>query len=795
MPTLIIDGKEISVKPGATIMEAAKQLGVYIPHFCYHPKLSVSGNCRMCLVEVEKMPRPVISCAMPVNDGMVVKTNSAMVAEARKGVMEFLLINHPLDCPVCDQGGECSLQDLAMKYGPDRSRYREEKRQFPNYDLGPLIETEMNRCIQCTRCIRFSTEVAGVEEMGAVYRGDHMKVGPFIEKLTLSSEMAGNIAESCPVGALNLKPFHFEARGWELKKAEGVCGHCSVGCQTSNDHLNDSIKRVMSRQCDEINLTWLCNKGRFAYDGLGKDRIAAPAIKGQSDAVSWQSALDKAAELIKGVKPEEVAGIADPAGRGAEELYVFQDFLRSAVGTPHVDHRIRLKDFSGDEVKLTRADLMMNTSLTDMATADAILLIGCDPRFETPLLNLRLRQASLQGAKVFSINPRKLDSNLEGIVQLGVPPGQEVEFLGQVLTCIDKPKSDGYATLIAKTLKSAERPVILLGDYANYHANAESLRRLAVAIAEKAGALGTKWNGFNRVLSRGNAAAAQDLGVVPHRGPGHKTLESKGKNTLEILKSAAAGDIKVLFLLGADPGIDCIDSHLAKEALAKAHVIYIGTHNSPVTKDADVLLAGLALGEKDSTFTNCEGRVQRGQRAVNGPIECKEDWRILRSLSDRFARPLSYNNIDALQAAMAEADHRYDLSDLDRGEMSPACDHSPVTTGLPLAASAKIKGGMTLIIESTFYRDDAVARSSATLSLLDEGRTVQINPKDAAKQKIADGQQVRLLNGERSVEVAAKVDEKIPEGVVFGQFGNVDSLVQDLYESEGGFPQISIVTL
>jgi NADH-quinone oxidoreductase subunit G len=724
----------------------------------------------------------------------VVKTNSDMVAEARKGVMEFLLINHPLDCPVCDQGGECSLQDLAMKYGPDRSRYREEKRQFPNYDLGPLIETEMNRCIQCTRCIRFSTEVAGVEEMGAVYRGDHMKVGPYVEKLTLTSEMAGNIAESCPVGALNLKPFHFQARGWELKNADGVCGNCSVGCQTSNDHLDDSILRVQSRECDEINLTWLCNKGRFSYDGLSNDRLEKPAIKDEDGEVTWQSALDKAADLIKGVKPEEVAGLADPAGLGAEELFAFQDFLRNAVGTPHVDHRIRLKDFSGDKVKLTRADLMMNTSLTDMATSDAVLLVGCDPRFETPLLNLRLRQASLKGAKIFSVHPRNLNANLEGIVQSVVRPGGEIKFLEGVLKALGGKGNDSEAGQIASALKKAEKPVILLGDYANFHPEAESIRRMAVDIADKAGALGSDWNGFNRVVSRGNSAAAQDLGVVPHRGPGHKSLEEPGKNAMEILKGAAAGEIKVLFLLGSDPGLDCIDSHLAKKALKNSQVIYLGTHKTPVSRTANVLLAGVAMGEKESTFTNCEGRVQQAKRAVNGPIECKEDWRVLRALSDRFAQPLSYNTIGALREAMAKADHRYDLSELDVSEMSPACDHSPVTTGLKVGSS-KAASGLVLLMESSFYHDEPVTRASKTLALLDEGSAIRISSDDAKAQKIESGQKVRLISGDRSVNVAATIDESIPKGVVFGKFGYSKDQVQDLYDWEAGAPQVSIVKL
>ncbi|MBF0429270.1 MAG: NADH-quinone oxidoreductase subunit NuoG, partial [Magnetococcales bacterium] len=321
MPTLIIDGKEIDVKPGTSIMEAAKLLGIYIPHFCYHPKLPVSGNCRMCLVEVEKMPKPVISCAMPVNEGMVVKTDSDMVHKARQGVLEFLLINHPLDCPVCDQGGECSLQDLAMKYGADRSRFHDHKRRVPNYNVGPLIEMEMNRCIHCTRCIRFSEDVSGVEEMGAVYRGDHMRVGPFFDTV-LSSELTGNMAEICPVGALNNKPFHFKARGWELKHVDGVCGHCSVGCHTRMDHLDGHILRVMSRTWPDGNETWICDKGRFANDGLIENRLDAPQLRvpgGLLKKAAWADALNRAAEMIKGVKPEEVAGLATESGLGAEE--------------------------------------------------------------------------------------------------------------------------------------------------------------------------------------------------------------------------------------------------------------------------------------------------------------------------------------------------------------------------------------------------------------------------------------------------------------------------------------------
>ena len=797
MPTLIIDGKEINVKKGATIMEAARLLGVAIPHFCYHPKLSVSGNCRMCLVEVEKMPKPVVSCAMPVNDGMVVRTDSEMVRSARRGVMEFLLINHPLDCPVCDQGGECSLQDLAMKYGPDRSRYHEAKRQTPNHDLGPLIETEMNRCIHCTRCIRFSAEIAGTSEMGAIYRGDHMAVGPFVQG-ALASEMAGNMAEICPVGALNLKPFHFQARGWELQNTETVCGHCAVGCQTRTDHLNGQVKRVMARRCDPINEAWICDKGRFAYDGLTAERFAEPMARsadgGALAPVSWAVALDRAADILKGVKPEEVAGLADDGAQGAEELFAFQDFLRHVVGTPHLDHRIRQRDFSGDDVPLTRADLLMNTPLADLPTANVVVLVGCDPRFEAPLLNLRLRQAAQAGAAVYSVNPRRLDGNLPGLVDMVVAPGAMVGFLGQVL----KGEGEGDARTLAQALKGAGRPVVLLGNFANNHPEAEAIRRQAVALMQQADALGASgaWNGFNRLSARGNAVAAQDLGVVPHRGPGYRRLESSGKNAAEILRAAADGGIKVLFLLGGDPLLDCVDTTLARAALDKAQVIYLGAQRTASARSAEVVLAGLSPAEKDGILTNCEGRAQRSRRAVMGPVQTKEDWRILRALSDRFANPLGYNTPEALGKAIAAADHRYDLAGMVPGDLLPACDHSPVTVGLTAAASAGQAGsGLLLVLEPSFHRDDPVARRSGIMAHLDRGNRVRINPKDAAGHKVQQGRQVRLIQGERSVELTAELDQRVPEGLLFALLGYGDSLAQDLADWHGGYPRVSLVSL
>ncbi|ABK46114.1 NADH dehydrogenase subunit G [Magnetococcus marinus MC-1] len=797
MPTLIIDGKEISVQPGTTIMEAAKKLGVYIPHFCYHPKLSVAGNCRMCLVEVVKMPRPVVACAMPVGDGMEVKTHSDMVMAARQGVMEFLLINHPLDCPVCDQGGACDLQDLAMKYGPDRSRYIEIKRQPNNLDLGPIIETEMDRCIHCTRCIRFSTEIAGVEEMGATGRGDHMLVGTYVSK-ALSSELVGNLAQVCPVGALNDKPFHFKARSWEMSSGDGICTHCSVGCQVRVDHLDGEVKRVVARECDEINETWLCDRGRFSYDGLSVGRLTQPTIRGEEGVqeVSWAEAMTRAAELIKAGEGDAVAGIASEEQTVAEELYAFQDFMRNVVGSPHLDHRIRQRDFSGDAVALTRADLMMNTSLEALEEADGILLVGSNSRYDVPLLNLRLRKAARKGAKVMAINPCEKDLALPGLHTLVTLPGEEPGVLSQILAAL-KGKGAGEAAQVAAMLKAAEKPVILLGDFAINHPAAETLRRTVVAILEKLGKLDDSWNGYNRVSARAAAVTAQDMGVVPHRGAGYAIVGKRGKNAHEILQGAAEGSIKVLFVLGADLEREAADPKLARAALEKADVIYLGAFSNSTSEAATVVLPGLTPWEKSSTVTNAEGRAQRMEAMVPAPGEAKEDWRVLRKLSDWFSTPLSYTTTESLRQALENTDLRYKEERLVCEDLTPACDHKPVTTGLAVTEwlappSAK---GLRLSLELPFYHSDAMVRGAKVMQALNGGNRLRIHPVDAAKAKVVEGGMVRLIRGDHTVELQASIDAGVPVGsvVAFANFGH--QAVHRLTDWEHAYPDVSIAAI
>lgn len=799
MPTLIIDDREITVEAGATIMDAAKRLGIPIPHFCYHPGLSVAGNCRMCMVEVEKMPKPVISCAMPVNEGMVVRTDSEMVRKARRGVMELLLINHPLDCPVCDQGGECKLQNYAVKYGPDRSRFQDHKREVPNPDLGPVIETEMNRCIHCTRCIRFSTEIAGAEEMGAVFRGDHMKVGPYPGCGPLTSELAGNMAEICPVGALNLKPFHFQVRGWELQKANGLCPHCAVGCHTRVDHKDNRIYRIKSRRSDDINQEWLCDKGRFAFEGMVEGRLLAPKMVPQRGGplveVTWAEALDRAAEIIKGVAPDEVAGLAGAWGQGAEELYAFQDFLRHVVGTLHLDHRLAERDFSGDAVALGRADLMLNTPLAAMEEADAIFLIGADPRHEMPLLNVRLRKATLKGAVAWSMGPWHQSSTLEHLEETVVAPGEECDFLRKVLSAMTTRRGSKAAVAWSGAIKKAVRPVVLLGRYAINHPQAETLRRLVVALLGKAEAVQAEWQGYNRMVAVANAAAAQDMGVVPHRGPGYKQLDRSGKNAREILEGCALGKIKVLFLLGVDPESEAVDSYLAAAAVSEAQVIYLGAYDARATGQARVVLPGLLPGERSSTLTNGEGRVQREDRVVNGPLMAREDWRILRALSQRFDRVLPYDSLEGLRAAMGREDRRYDPVVVGSGKLGEPCKHgSGVTQDLDGHGEVGEIGdgsGPILLWHPSLYDDTPVARRSKTMSKLAGVAELKIGAKEAKKYKVNSGGSVGVECNGHAIQVKAVVDDRLEGGVVLG----VGVEFRSLGDVKGGFLPITLKTL
>jgi NADH-quinone oxidoreductase subunit G len=668
MPKLVIDGGDIDVPAGTTILQACEQAGIEIAHFCYHERLAIAGNCRMCLVEVEKSPKPIASCAMPATDGMVVHTNSPKAVKARHGVMEFLLINHPLDCPICDQGGECDLQDEAMAYGFDRGRFTEEKRAVRDKDFGPLVETHMTRCIHCTRCIRFLTEIAGVEELGATGRGEDMEIGTYIER-ALTSELSGNIIDLCPVGALTSKPYAFVARPWELSKTESVDVLDAVGSNIRIDARDGQVLRVLPRLNEAINEEWISDKTRFAVDGLRRNRLDLPyAGRDRKRAVEWPEALDLGAARLRATPGERIAAIAGDLA-DCEAMFALKELLKS-LGSANLDCR-------QDGAKLDpryRAGYLFNTTIAGIEQADLCLLIGTNPRFEAPLVNARLRKRYLQGGfRVAAVGPR---------LDLTFP----VEMLGA-----------GGATLAALVdgahpwaarLKSAKYPMLVLGQAALTRPDGARVLAAARRLAEACGLVLEDWNGFNVLHGAAARVGGLDLGFVPGSG---------GRDAGGILEGCKAGEIEVLYLLGAD--------ELDMRDLGDAFVIYQGHHGDRGARRADLVLPGAAYTEKDGTYVNTEGRVQRAQRAVFPPGEAREDWKILRALSGALGRPLPFDTLVELRRRLTDA-HPI-LAEADRlvpAEWGRFGDEEAVEA-MPFVYPI-----------ADFYRTDPISRASATMA-------------------------------------------------------------------------------
>ena len=669
MPKVTIDGAELEVAPGTTILQACQQAGIEIPHFCYHERLNIAGNCRMCLVEVERSPKPVASCAMPVAEGNVILTQSEKAKKARHAVMEMLLINHPLDCPICDQGGECDLQDQAMAYGFDRGRYEENKRAVRDKEFGPLVATSMNRCIHCTRCIRFLTEIAGVEELGATGRGEDMEITTYVER-ALGSELSANIVDLCPVGALTAKPYAYIARPWELRKTESVDVLDAVGSNIRIDARGAQVLRVLPRLNEEINEEWISDKTRFAHDGLIRRRLDRPYIRrgGRLVEAEWREALDLVADRLNSVPGERIAAISGDLC-DAEAMFALKELLHG-IGATSLDCR-------QDGAKLDgacRAGYLFNTTIAGIEQADACLLIGSNPRWEAPLVNARLRKRYLQGGfRVAAIGP---------VLDLSFP----VEMLG-----------DGGATLNtlvagehpwAELLFGATTPMLVLGPGALARPDGARVLGAGRAIAETIGKGRPDWNGFN-VLHRAAArVGGLDLGFLP--GPGGRDLPG-------ILDGCRSGAIEVLYLLGADE-LDLANT-------GSAFVIYQGHHGDRGAARADVVLPGAAYTEKDATYVNTEGRVQFGRRAVFPPGEAREDWAILRALSGALGRPLPFDSLPELRARMRAAHPLF--GEIDRivpAEWGSFGEAGPVESApfrYPIA---------------DFYRTDPVSRASPTMA-------------------------------------------------------------------------------
>lgn len=622
MPKLTINGQEVTVEAGATVLQACELAGAEIPRFCYHERLSIAGNCRMCLVEMEKSPKPVASCAMPAADGMVIHTDTPYVKKAREGVMEFLLINHPLDCPICDQGGECDLQDQAVGYGSGRSRFHENKRAVEEKNMGPLIKTEMTRCIHCTRCVRFATEVAGVPELGAIGRGEHMEITTYLEK-TLHSEMSGNVVDLCPVGALTSKPYAFTARSWELKKTDSIDVHDAVGSNIRVDARGNEVMRFLPRLNEDINEEWISDKTRAAWDGLKKRRLDRPYVRvgGKLQEATWSEAFAAIAKKLKGLDGSKIAAIAGDL-QDAESMFALKGLMEK-LGSPNLDCR---QDGAKLDAK-KRASYLFNTTIAGIDEADACLLIGTNPRKEAAIINTRLRTRWRQkGLKAASVGP---------VMDLTYP----VENLGdnaEILASI----ADGTHPF-ADVLKAAKNPMLIVGQGALARQDGGAILNLAREIAESANMVRDGWNGFNVLHTAAARVAGLDLGFVPGAG---------GLDVAGILSAAANGEVEALFLLGADE----IDT----SKLAKTFIIYQGTHGDAGVAAADVILPGAAYTEKPGTYVNTEGRVQHGLRAVFAPGDAREDWTIIRALSDALGQTLPFNNLGELRALMAtEAPH------------------------------------------------------------------------------------------------------------------------------------------
>ncbi|MEJ0024328.1 MAG: NADH-quinone oxidoreductase subunit NuoG [Alphaproteobacteria bacterium] len=618
MTKVVVDGVELDVPGEYTLLQACEAGGAEIPRFCYHERLSIAGNCRMCLIEVKGAPKPVASCAQQVKDQPPSKdgspptfiTNSPLVKKARHGVMEFLLINHPLDCPICDQGGECDLQDQALAYGRGGSRFDENKRAVEDKYMGPLVKTSMNRCIQCTRCVRFATEVAGVPELGATGRGEDMEITTYLEG-ALTSELSANVVDLCPVGALTSKPYAFNARPWELTKTETIDVMDALGSNIRLDVRNQEVLRCLPRVNEDINEEWISDKTRHAVDGLRRQRLDQPYVRvnGKLMPVTWPEALARTAAALQ-KEPSKIGAIAGDLAC-AESMKATFDLMRS-LGVNNLDCRQDGAKIGGGP----RASYLFNSTIAGIDQADAILLVGVNPRWEAAVLNARLRKAYLRGARIGVIGEKR-DLSFK------------YDHLGQ------SPGALSGTNAFLDVLKGAAKPIVIVGAGALARKDGPQILRAAAALAKS----GDGWNGFNVLHSAASRVAGLDMGFLPGEG---------GLDAAGMIEAAQFGRIETLFLLGVD--------EMELPPSGASTVIYLGSHGDKGAHRADIILPGAAYSEKHATWVNTEGRVQYGERAAFPKGQAREDWTIIRALSASLGKTLPYDDLPALRAKMI-ADH------------------------------------------------------------------------------------------------------------------------------------------
>ncbi len=672
MAKMTIDGIQIEVPNGSTVLQACEAAGKEIPRFCYHERLSIAGNCRMCLVEVERSPKPVASCGFPVADGMVVQTDSLMVRNARRAVMEFLLINHPLDCPICDQGGECDLQDQAYSYGMDHSRYAENKRAVKDKYLGPLVKTVMTRCIQCTRCVRFATEIAGVSELGATSRGENMEIGTYVEK-ALTSELSGCMIDICPVGALTSKPYAFVARPWELTKTDSIDVTDATGTNIRVDSRGPEVLRILPRVNDEVNEEWLADKGRFSFDGLKRRRLDRPWVRrdGKLVPASWSEAFTVIAARIQATSASRVGAIAGDLC-DAESMTALGDMM-AALGSPNIDCRQ-----DGAALDASRRDFyLFNTTIAGIEESDALLLVGCNPRRLSPVINARIRKRYLAGGyPIATIGDPGVDQTYP-VTSLGDDPALLERLMDD---------EDGFGGAFAR----AERPMIIVGEAALTRDDGSAILAACWRLGERCGALGEAWHGFNVLHHAAARVGGLDLGLRPRPG---------GLAVAGMLD----GGVDVLWLLGAD--------EIERPVSPGTFVVYQGSHGDRGASIADVILPGATPFEKAGTYVNTEGRVQRAFQASFPPGEAREDWRILRAFAEVLGHRLPYDDLEAVRARMIEINPvfarthvpRFGVSDLTGPVAIGAIGSAPIRVALP-----------------DYYQTNPISRASPTMKACSE---------------------------------------------------------------------------
>ena len=758
MVNIEIDGIPLRVDSAKMIIQAADEAGIDIPRFCYHKNLSIVANCRMCLVEVDKARKALPACATPVANGMKVFTQSEIALQAQRGVMEFLLINHPLDCPICDQGGECELQDLSLGYGSGISRFSEKKRVVKDKDIGPLVQTDMTRCIHCTRCVRFGQEIAGIKELGATGRGEHMEIGTYVEH-SLASELSGNIIDLCPVGALTSKPFRYKARAWEMTSHPSIAMHDAVGSNLDLHTRQNEVMRVVARDNDSVNQSWISDRDRFSYLGLKHpDRLLSPMIKqnGEWQVTDWQTAMEFAVDGLKHVKTkngaDQIAGLISPTAT-LEEGYLFQKWL-GAFGSQNVDHRLRQQDFSD-----AGHDQFSAMSLADIESSDAIVLLGCNIRSEAPLLAHRVRQSAYAGGLISDINFFKTDLLMPVDRQVVVNSAQLFVLLSGVaktlLQRVDETTAKAWRHLmrekapsateqnIAMQLANAHQAVIIVGALANQHPQASAIRSLAALISELTSA-------HLLILPDANSQALRLAGAVPQSDMIKN--QATGLNANEIWIE----QLRAYVLFNIEPEFDCADPSAALLALQRAgFVVAINSFQCDSLRDyADVLLPLAAFTETSGTFVGLDHQWQSFTGAVAPPGESRPGWKILRVLGNIS----KFNGFDYVSSEGVRQELQDQLNRLSSAKKS-----------IYIPAEITNDNGVQLISEVPVYRTDSLVRHSKALQLTPENQfldTIRIAPVLAKKYGLHQGDAVQIQQDEFAVSATVLIDEQVAENMV-----------------------------